>query len=301
MNSLNQSDIIIYVLYQSYHVGYIRTIVTNIKHSNEILFREGWNIISIALCDDEEAALKSTSKIIFTVFEKFNREIELFSTTDPLKLILKCQEKFNGCGEHFDMIILDLEMPTMHGHQVAARIRAIDQRILILFLTSHLEEVLDSFHFGASGFIPKQEMETRFEPELRIACSTIDKYRQEEMISLRVFDHCGNSGRRQVITTRISVRDITHIEAISREIFIHCGAKRLSAHAESFSSILESFEHYGFIKVYRSIAVNPAKIKRIDKRTILLVNDETIPYSRNVKKNLLDSISNYSAGEGLKW
>ena len=61
---------------------------------------------------------------------------------------------------HPDIIILDLEMPRMHGLEACKRLKQ-DARtadIPIVMLTSHADEavlVLDGIEFGAIDFIPK--------------------------------------------------------------------------------------------------------------------------------------------------
>lgn len=253
-------------------------------------------MIRVAICDDDSNFLRTTHQKVEQEFMKLNEETSVYSTESIDELLELLREGTINYGKHFDMVMLDLEMPQMHGHQVAARIHALDPKILIFFITSHTEEVLDSFHYGASGFIPKTKLDKRLTCEIQNAIISIKKMQQAELVTVNVLKGEKSCGRRQVATTRLNVRDITHIESLARQILIHSGSEKIALHADSFASVLSQFENYGFIKIYRSVAVNPAKIKRIDGQSVLLTSGEKVPYRKSVRELLLDSISKYPSG-----
>ena len=56
-----------------------------------------------------------------------------------------------------DLIILDVMMPLLDGFSVAKRIRALDNRTPIIFLTakSQAQDVVDGFEHGGNDYIRK--------------------------------------------------------------------------------------------------------------------------------------------------
>ncbi|MDO4180169.1 MAG: response regulator transcription factor [Bacteroidales bacterium] len=56
-----------------------------------------------------------------------------------------------------DLILLDINMPEMNGFELAARIREIDQKVLIFFLTDRTEkdDRLKGFSLKGNDYIPK--------------------------------------------------------------------------------------------------------------------------------------------------
>lgn len=79
----------------------------------------------------------------------------------------------NGCvgwelytESHPDLILLDINMPEMDGFELAQKIRAVDKRVIIFFLTDRTDKVdrLHGFSLRGNDYIPKP-----FYPEELIA------------------------------------------------------------------------------------------------------------------------------------
>jgi len=73
------------------------------------------------------------------------------------------------CGEKFDLVVLDMLMPGMDGHQTFSRLQEIDPDVKVLISTghtidSHAEEMLES---GCKGFILKPFSVRDFSYKLR--------------------------------------------------------------------------------------------------------------------------------------
>ncbi len=59
--------------------------------------------------------------------------------------------------QHFDLMVLDWNLPGMTGLQLCMRLRQIGTRLPILFLTAHSasEDIVAAFDAGADDFVPK--------------------------------------------------------------------------------------------------------------------------------------------------
>ena len=79
----------------------------------------------IAILDDETGIIDSISVVLKRIGYGFT------GFSDPKKALEKIQE------EHYDMLILDYLMESMHGDEVVAKIREFNSEIYILLLTGH--------------------------------------------------------------------------------------------------------------------------------------------------------------------
>ena len=81
---------------------------------------------------DDDAGIRLTIK----KFLEFSRvaHFEIVEAADGGEALKAVQEY-----EHFDLILLDIEMPDMDGFEVCRTIRAVDSSVPIIFVTAHAD------------------------------------------------------------------------------------------------------------------------------------------------------------------
>lgn len=110
--------------------------------------------MKILLIDDEELQLLRLE----SACKKVMPESEFFSFTNPIKVV---ESNIN-----FDLAFLDIEMPGLNGIQLAKKLKSINPKIKIIFVTAYYNYVLDAYRVHASGYITKPVNENKIKVEI---------------------------------------------------------------------------------------------------------------------------------------
>ena len=107
--------------------------------------------MNIAVCDDQKEMTNTIHNLIKNYLdEKTNGLNNIRSYFDGDSLLSDIQT-----GKSFDIIFLDIEMPSITGLEVAKQIRQNNFDLLIIFITSHPNFMSASFKVEAFDFLTK--------------------------------------------------------------------------------------------------------------------------------------------------
>lgn len=100
-------------------------------------------MIKIALCDDDMGYLKGNIKeLIFRISRSLDTQIEIRLFSDGNRLINQFVT-----GHYYDIVILDIDMPSINGKELARKLRNIDSTFFLVFLTSYKMEIFNSVQY----------------------------------------------------------------------------------------------------------------------------------------------------------
>ncbi len=102
----------------------------------------------IMVIDDEQANLRLVERLLKSV-----GYLDVETTSDPIAGLARIQ------GESFDLVLLDLNMPTLDGYEIMRRLREatfpIPPAVLVLTAQSARDFMLRSLELGARDFVSK--------------------------------------------------------------------------------------------------------------------------------------------------
>lgn len=119
--------------------------------------------MKVAIIDDETIILDKIKTIILenTLISGF--DIDLYS--NPLT--------FLNHKQNYDLVLLDLKMPEIHGFNVAKQLK--NQNTLIIYITNMVNQMHLAFDYHVVGFIIKEQLETTLIPALNQAINKINQ------------------------------------------------------------------------------------------------------------------------------
>jgi DNA-binding LytR/AlgR family response regulator len=218
----------------------------------------------IAICDDEADILSVVTGAIENTFRKYDIEAitEMFKQTKNLEHRMQEQE--------FELIFLDIEMPGTDGITFAKKLRGINSRTDIIFISNREYKVFDALRVNPAGFIRKRKF-------LEDVPAVIDQWMQNRKESERsVLLAESVKG-----TVSVPIDTILYIEGNGRYQEIYCSGMDEPVRIKSTMMILEdNLLPKGFLRIHKGYLVNYRYIKRLKDTDAVLTNGQEIPMSR---------------------
>lgn len=182
------------------------------------------------------------------------------------------------------MVILDIDMPSINGKELAARLRELDSDLYISFLSSYKEEVYDVIALNICAFIPKEYDKDKCLNEL---VKLFKKYMQEEP-EQKLFGVL-ESGKSAVI--KINIDNIMFIKSVKGIVKIYTTCGELISTERSLKKLENALSNCGFYKICSNILVNVNKVYEVLETEVILNDNTHLPISRRRRKELLVQLS----------
>ena len=247
--------------------------------------------MDVVIVDDEIAVRKSISGLLGESFPDLNVVATAGSVAEALKVISQHQPR---------LVFLDVELPDGTGFDLLGKLPEIDFRVI--FVTGHHEYALAAIKVSALDYILKP-----FDPdEMAMAVEKARRSINRDEEKLKIDTLSENIKGRKVLKriilptaenlNVISVKDIIRAEADSNyTTFWLEGGKHIMV-SRTIKEFDELLTGTGMIRVHQSHLINLAAIDKFVKRDggyLLMKDGSSIPVSQNLKKKVLDAISNY--------
>lgn len=231
--------------------------------------------IKIAICDDSE----NDTKDLCGKLELYGKSRGWGVAVRTFASGTEFLEKFQPV---YDMIFLDVRIPDMAGDLLAGRIREMDRRVPLIFISSYMDAVIKGYKLNVQAYIRKPASYHVIEKEM------------DEAMEKRVFldgeffleDVRGN-------TYKIFYSQLAYVETDGRGSILHYNGDIIQSRRKigEYEKILNS---RGFYRCNNSYLVNlrfVEQIRRSYKRyDLVLVTGERIPMSRINKEECIRRI-----------
>lgn len=232
-------------------------------------------VLRIGICDDEDCYRQKTRAIVE------NRLNELGYNERELLLYEDCNRLLEDKEviESLDVIFLDINFGDGNGLNAAAKIKALNKDVLIIFVTSYIEYSLEGYKVNALRYVLKNNMEFSVNEALEAAIEKINSKRS-------VLEFEFSEGKKAV-----KVEDIIYVESEKH---------RLVFHIKSDDKI-EKYSMYGklddieaklsdklFIRIHKSYLINYRHIRALKNYMVMLDNGVNLNSSRNRFKEARD-------------
>lgn len=181
-----------------------------------------------------------------------------------------------------NLIFLDIDMPELNGIELSRKIRKLNNKVGIVFVTNYFEYALEGYEVDAIDYLLKPLNYDAFVVKM----DRISKIILEGMKNIKV-----------VITSKdnkesIYVNDIVFIEIDGHYLIYHLKDNREIKQRGKLESLKKEFTTYGFSQINSYTLLNLRYVKAINKNE---VNTElgVFQISRGKKKDFLNEFTKF--------
>ena len=184
-------------------------------------------------------------------------------------------------GFHFDLILLDIEMPGRTGMELARELRPSLPHVKIIFITSHMEYAIDAYELSVFRYVPKND------EGKRLFSALTDAIRLLMLEDGKVYT-IQTSSRLE----KIPYREIYFIERDGKNVSItwENGVSRVRA---SLQQVYEELASEEFLFIDRGCIVNLIHVMQVKNGMVFLENGVSLPVSRSHLQQVKEEINAY--------
>lgn len=221
----------------------------------------------IAICDDLETDREYVSSLVKKWAAETGRSIRISFFPSAESFLFHYEDENN-----YDILLLDIEMGTMDGVQLAKKLRQTNQAVQIVFITGFPDFIAEGYEVSALHYLMKPVSREKLFAVLEKAISNIT--RQEKRLCVTFDRH----------TEFIPLSKITYIEAQKQYVAVHTDTQEHRMKA-SLGDMEKELDEY-FFKCQRSFIVNLRHVQRINNGCVELKNGDVVPISRGLAQKI---------------
>ena len=220
----------------------------------------------IAICDDSKENLALLEDAVEKIYIR-DVEIDCFYNGDSLLSYLEKKEEF-----YYQIYLLDIEMPGINGLDVARRIRGMDKRAIIIFVTAYSDYVFSSFEVQPFRFVNKPIDLQKLESVINAAVNFI--YTSKKYIFISV----------EKAKIQICCENIMYFEGDKRKVNVYTIDEEYSFYSK-MSDLENMVDNSWFVRIHVSYLVNMDYVKELYLDEIVLTNGKHLPISKKYRKS----------------
>ncbi len=218
-------------------------------------------MIRLAFCDDDPAMLRQLGDLLQSYRQQRGCPLEYTAYQSPLELLASVER-----GVSYHVILLDVLMPGENGMDAARELRARDDNVKLIFLTSSPEYAVQSYTVGAFYY-------------------QLKPVRQDDFFHLmdQVLAQCEQQQSKLVIRTKTGIAAVPahrleYCEVVNHTLRLHLTDGQMLEKTGNMDDLVRCLPAgAGFLRVHRSYLVNMAYIKNINGKSVTLASGAAVP------------------------
>ena len=235
-------------------------------------------MLKVGILEDE----KVQSDIMESFLQKdhqmnsdFHYSVEVFETAEKL---------LNSDISGFEILFMDIQLPDMLGIDAARKIREINSKVMIVFVTNLTQYAIDGYSVNAYDYILKPLVYDAFKVKMDRFMNVLSHGKKQKILVLKT---------KQEIY-HISADCIQYVEVAGHNLVFHTDEREIHLWG-TLSKYENELEGTFFSRCNACYLVNLKYVQTIKGNTVIVANRELI-ISKTRRKEFLSDLARYKGG-----
>ncbi len=230
-------------------------------------------MIHIAVVEDEELYRNQLTEYLHQFEAEYDQRLKITYFTDGDEIV-------EGYRADYDIILMDIEMRFMDGMTAAEKIREMDQKVIIMFITNATKYAIRGYQVDALDYVVKPVSYFSFSQKLLKAVGRLEK-KPGHSVTISV-----PNGKVKIDTT-----DIYYIESEGHNLNYHT-KDGIYSQRQKMADAEAELSEYGFFRSNKGYLLNMNYVDGI-KDGCALVNGEELLISRARKGDFMAALAKF--------
>ena len=233
----------------------------------------------IAIVEDNKAAA-----------DKLKEFLDRFSQQETVSLHMDFFCEALSFLEHYkpiyDIVFMDIEMPYLDGMEAARRLRKLDQKVLLIFVTNMAQFAVKGYEVDALDYIVKPVQYLDFKQKLQRAVRRCRKDADAVLVA------------QQDRVSRILLRDIRYIEVRGHRLIYHTEHGEVDG-GGTLRETEGKLRDKGFLRCNKCYLVNFRHIATVHGSSLIMTDGDELKISRPRKKDFMQELAECVGNEDV--
>lgn len=236
-------------------------------------------MFKIAIVEDNAAAAGKLDGFLKRYAEENREQFEITVFGDAFDFL-------DGYRQIYDMVFMDIELPGMDGMEAAGRLRQIDRKVTLIFVTNMAGFAVKGYEVDAADYVVKPVHYGDFELKLK---RVIARHKEADEAILVV---------RQGGYLRLRLREIRYVEVRGHKLIFHTQDGEVSG-SGTLLETEEKLKDKGFLRCNKCYLVNQKHIAAVEGYALIMSGGEELQISRPRKKAFMSELAEVMGNENV--
>lgn len=230
-------------------------------------------MIRLAIVDDEDSA----QELLHAALMRFEEETGTQFEIEFFKNAIDFLEEYRPV----DIVLMDVEMPLIDGLSAAEKLRRIDPKVALIFITNMAQYAIKGYAVDAIDYVLKPINYARFSALIKKTLRLIGQKPDKEL-TIKIA-----SGVRLLY-----VSSIVYVEISGHLLYYHTETERIETWG-TLREIEHELQGDHFVRCSHNCLVNLKYVAGVEKNTITLQTGGHLTVSAGKKKEFMERLKEY--------